>query len=122
MKMQISALMIFLLSASPIAFAKGASKATVINLDPDLDLSGLDPQRYEVQSFDDVPRELPPPLVRDRILHEAGITADELEGFDELAKDMLLLKAKHKDATALRAEYPKIAPAKLSALQKAMKR
>lgn len=54
------------------------------------------------------PESVPDKPVREKIFAKVPELRDYLNGFDELDRDLLLLRAKNHDLTSLKAKYPKI--------------
>lgn len=69
-------------------------KATIIAIDPNVDLSGFDPNEFNI--YDRPQRrvsEVPDPDIRDEIFRQAGLSAKELELMDAADRDLLYLRA-----------------------------
>lgn len=97
-----------------------AGDVQVVPVSPDIDPSGYEEEGFTVLKPGDPssPGEIPHPNVRDAIFAKAGLTTNDLAGWDALDKDMLYLRARRYSVDELAALYPAISRKKLDKLRK----
>ncbi len=78
--------------------------------------------QYEHQNYNQKdPQGILPPAERDNLFIKAGLAA-AVDSWDQLDKDMLLMKARTASLAELKAKYPKLTPEALAKLQKLLKK
>jgi hypothetical protein len=106
---------------SSVENAVAPNGVTVIQADSSLDLQPLAQQGYEIignEEFNNPSAwEEPSPKLRDYLLHDSGLER-YLTGWDQLALDMLFLRAQEYPLKRLVAKYPKLPETRLDLLQK----
>lgn len=97
-----------------------AGEVQVVPVSPDIDPTGYEEEGFSVLRPSDPssPGEIPHPNVRDALFEKAGLTAQDLAGWDALDKDMLYLRARRYSVDELAALYPSISRKKLEKLRK----
>ena len=106
--------------------AQEAEKAPVfsINVDPKV----YDPSAFQsiqgakVGALQEYKSEIPTREKRESVFAKVRGLDSHLDGWDELERDMLYMKASYKNITALRKDFPKIPQKQLSDLQLQIKK
>lgn len=96
-------------------------KIKVTTYSKDYPIEKLKGDQYQQQNFDKKdPKGILPPAERDALFGKAGLT-QATEKWDQLDKDMLLMKARTASLVDLQKKYPKLSKEALQKLQNLLK-